>query len=374
MIQSVQENKKNNRFINIELLPHYNEYVPERQIYWYTAIMRLILIVLLALAMAFLLPVAVEASVDNIGIHLLHPQEIEQVRELFSEQNTKKDQLVYVTIPYTIADTKKTTEWQNFFKQASELNVIPLIRLTTSFEKNSWQVPSRNDVVSLLDSLDGMEWPQTTRHIIVFNEVNHAKEWGGAVTPREYASILEFTANWAHTQSNTYVVLPAALDLSAPQSGISWDAYAYWQAVYRENPEIFTVIDGWNSHSYPNPAFSAAPGRTGRTSLQGYKQELVWLTQWTEKELPVYITETGWEINRTTIRYLQQYYTYAFQHIWSDERVVAVTPFVLKGEPGPFANFSFLTGDDKPTVQYLALQRALKQMCGSQCPQSLSLR
>jgi len=336
--------------------------------------MRRLWILLLGFFVMILSPKSVKASIDGIGIHILHPQEISQVRQLFSEQNTKRETPVYVTIPYSLADTKKAEDWQLFFKQSKEMNVIPIVRLTTAFEKNTWKVPSRSDVVLLLDSLDKMEWPQPERHIIVFNEVNHAKEWGGQISPRTYASILEFTANWAHTQAHPYVVLPAALDLAAPQSTISWDAYAYWQAVYRENAEVFTLIDAWNSHSYPNPAFSSAPSKTGRTSLQGYKQELAWLKQWTGAELPVYITETGWEVNRSTSRYLQQYYTYALQHVWSDERIVAVTPFVLKGEPGPFANFSFLTGDDKPTVQYLALQKALKQLCGSQCPQSISLR
>ncbi len=346
---------------------HYSEHALETQIYWYTAFMRWILLAL-STTLFFILSIQhTQANTNGIGIHILHPQEI-------SEQNTSKDQRVYVTIPYSLADVKKTSDWQKFFAQSKELNVVPLIRLTTSFENNAWQVPTRSDVVTLLDSLDQMEWPQAERLIIVFNEVNHAKEWGGVVRPRDYASLLEFTANWAHTQTHQYVVLPAALDLAAPQSTISWDAYAYWQAVYRENAEVFTLIDAWNSHSYPNPAFSAAPNKTGRTSLQGYKQELTWLKQWTNAELPVYITETGWEMNRSTSRYLQQYYTYALQHIWSDERIVAVTPFVLKGEPGPFANFSFLTGDDKPTVQYIALQKALKQLCGSQCPQSISLR
>ena len=183
--------------------------------------MRRLWIALLALFIMALSPESVGASVDSIGIHILHPQEISQVRQLFSEQNTNKHTPVYVTIPYSLADTKKAEDWQLFFKQSKEVNVIPIVRLTTAFEKNTWKVPSRSDVVLLLDSLDKMEWPQPERHIIVFNEVNHAKEWGGQISPRTYASILEFTANWAHTQAHPYVVLPAALDLAAPQSTIS---------------------------------------------------------------------------------------------------------------------------------------------------------
>jgi hypothetical protein len=76
--------------------------------------------------------------------------------------------------------------------------------------------------------------------------------------------------------------------------------------------------------------------------------------------LPVYITETGWVENRTTSRYLANYYLYAFKNIWMpDSRIVAVTPFVFAGAPGPFSTFSFTTANGKPTLQYNALKKVL---------------
>ena len=50
----------------------------------------------------------------------------------------------------------------------------------------------------------------------------------------------------------------------------------------------------------------------------------------------VYITETGWESSKSLNRYLRQYYTYALENIWNDDRVLAVTPFCSRVTPGPF--------------------------------------
>jgi hypothetical protein len=96
-------------------------------------------------------------------------------------------------------------------------------------------------------------------------------------------------------------------------------------------------------------------------SLRGYQHELAWLKERTGRQLDVYITETGWIDNARTGIWLDQYYRYAFQHIWSDARVKAVTPFVLRGAPGPFAGFSFLDGNGQPTRQYRAYQALLSE-------------
>ena len=128
------------------------------------------------------------------------------------------------------------------------------------------------------------------------------------------------------------------------------------------NPEIFNAIDIWNSHSYPNPGFSASPTRVGQNSMRGFEVELKYLKQKTNKDYLVFITETGWIVNASTQRYLESYYTYALQHIWSHPQIVAVTPFLLRGDPGPFKAFTFLDEDSQPTVQYRALQRAMAKV------------
>jgi len=83
------------------------------------------------------------------------------------------------------------------------------------------------------------------------------------------------------------------------------------------------------------------------------------LTKLTDRNLEVYITETGWKHNSSTDRRLKKYYQEAVTKIWTDERIKAITLFVLKGNNGPFAEFSFLDEENQPTAQMKALEAAL---------------
>lgn len=302
------------------------------------------------------------AETSKIGVHILQTNELTQAKNLI--QVGQEDTWHYVTIPFTLTDIERETEWQNFFNEARAQKLIPLVRLSTKVENGAWTVPSKHEITQMIQVLSKLEWPTDQRHIIVFNEVNHSKEWGGTINPEEYADILTFTKNWANTERKSYVVLPAAMDLAAPNGKVTREAFSYLTAMYSYDNEVFHNLGGWNSHSYPNPGFSAAPQRRGQNSLRGFEHELAYLKGKADVDLPVYITETGWEDSKATSRWLVSYYTYALQHIWSDDRVKAVTPFVLKGEPGPFAGFSFLKGDNTPTRQYYAFQTALKQVNG----------
>jgi hypothetical protein len=61
-------------------------------------------------------------------------------------------------------------------------------------------------------------------------------------------------------------------------------------------PGIFKKIDGWGSHSYPNPNFSGSPIDTHRASIKGYQKELEFLkNNFGVGEIPIIITETGWQ-------------------------------------------------------------------------------
>lgn len=296
-------------------------------------------------------------EISKMGVHILNPGELNSAKELVGAENTNEWQ--YVTIPFTLEDVKKPMEWQAFFKEAKEKKIIPLVRLATKVEDGSWQVPDRKQIVMMLTILDRLEWPTEDRHIIVFNEVNHAKEWGGSINPEEYASIFRFTSSWARSENNHFIILPAAMDLAAPNGTQTKEAFAYLEAMRTADPDIFSYADIWNSHSYPNPAFSASPQKTGKNSLRGFEYELAYLKEHTGKDFDVYITETGWEDNVQTRRWLSSYYQYAMRNIWSNPRVKAVTPFVLKGAPGPYAGFSFLSGDNTPTRHYSAFQNAI---------------
>jgi hypothetical protein len=325
-----------------------------------------ILLFLFSLA-ALLTPTSALATQPTmLGVHLLSTQDLDQAEELLKvDVSYSEDQLVaadqdwhLVTIPLTFADLNQAQRWQQFFRQCQQQHFIPIVRLATQVRDGAWQRPNRQQVVAMFNFLNGLDWPTEQLYVVVFNEVNHAKEWGGAVDAASYVEILDFAARWAHTEDKNYVVLPAALDLDAPNGAETMEAFTYLHKMYRLDPEIFDQIDVWNSHSYPNPGFSASPVRSGKNSVRGFLHELGFLKEKTGRDYQVLITETGWKANATTKPWLEHYYLYAMQHVWSHPQVIGVTPFVVKGAPGPFADFSFFSAADQPTIHYRSFVRA----------------
>lgn len=320
------------------------------------------IIVLILLFLALGLPPMVTAQGQVLGIHLLNPSEIKEVKNFFYDQG---DEWSYATIPLSLADLDKVEEWREFFRLAKEYKIIPLIRLTSKFEDGAWQVPNRKEITSYFRFLNQFDWPTEERYIIVFNEVNHAKEWGNSIDPIKYAQVLSFTSDWAHSENQNYKILPAAMDLAAPNGYETMEAFNFLDKMLKYDPNIFDKIDYWNSHSYPNPGFSSSPTRTGKNSLRGFQHELTYLKNRTGLKPEVFITETGWVSNKYNNRWLSNYYIYALKYVWSDERVKGVTVFVLRGDPGPFAEFGFLDSNNQFTTQYFAVKKAIETVRNS---------
>jgi len=120
---------------------------------------------------------------------------------------------------------------------------------------------------------------------------------------------------------------------------------------------LLEKIDGWTSHSYPNPGFAASPHDTSKQSIRGFEHELAFLKNFSQKDFDVYITETGWKRTPKNEPNLEEYYTYAIEEVWSHQQVKAVTPFVFQANAGPFQPFSFINQDGSPTTSYLALKK-----------------
>lgn len=304
-------------------------------------------------------------GVDKLGIHVMRVDEIPAVAKFFTDLGlNQQDSSIwrYVTLPMVLDDLDDLSLWQEKFHQAKKLKLIPIVRLATSFNNGVWQIPTRKNIVDQLEFLNKLPWPTDQKLVIIYNEANHASEWGGVVDPVGYADVLNFATWWGHSYHQRFSILPAGLDLAAPSSAQSRQALVYWQQVNQAEPEVLAMLDAWNSHSYPNPDFSSSPLRSGTNSLSGFKQELAWLDKVVSTKLPVYITETGWKYSTATSRYLSSYYQYALEKVWSDPRLVAVTPFVLKGQPGSFADFSFLSATDTPTPLFVSLNLAITNL------------
>jgi hypothetical protein len=326
--------------------------------------MRLFIALVLIISLFFHTTGAIAAQETRdtavIGMHVLFPGEMKAAKQALKIDDYD-DRWHYVTVPFTLDDVEKKAEWQKYFNQAREQKIIPLVRLATRMEGSGWTVPDQKDIVDQLEVLSELRWPTSERHVIIFNEVNHAKEWGGRLEPEEYARLFRFASKWAKTEEKNFVVLPAAMDLAAPNGRETMEAFNYLERMYAFDNEIFSYADAWNSHSYPNPAFSAPPNRLGKNSLLGFIHELNYLRSRTGMEYQVFITETGWEESARLKPLLPGYYDYAVRNIWSHPQVVAVTPFIFQGSPGPFSGFSFLNEDGQPTAQHRALRTAIEK-------------
>jgi hypothetical protein len=119
------------------------------------------------------------------------------------------------------------------------------------------------------------------------------------------------------------------------------------------NSGYFLQIDGLGSHSYPNPAFAQPPTKQDAMSIASYRYELNLIQQLGGKNLPIFITETGWSTEKISPFIASLYMQTAFTTVWADANVVALLP---SSESRKSFLFSFLNADNSPTPQYTLLR------------------
>lgn len=281
---------------------------------------------------------------NKVGIHILFPGEIQKAARLVNHQGNGA--WGYVVIPIQAKDRDRA-KWQQFFDECLVNKVIPIIRVATVAEGAHWATPNDYDLVDFANFLDDLQWPVQNRYLIFFNEVNRADEYGGVISPENYADILSNAVNIFKSKSPDFFILPAGLDNAATdrRTSINWKDYL-WR-MYRRQPDLFNQIDGWTSHAYPNPDFSGRPNLSGSNKIDSFKYDLAVIKNFTSKKLPVFITEAGWSTRNLSDQQISLYYQYAFDHVWSDPNIVAVTPFLLDAQDGPFKQFSFIDADNR---------------------------
>ncbi|MEI6690777.1 MAG: DUF192 domain-containing protein [bacterium] len=290
---------------------------------------------------------------NKFGIHILDTSELAKAQELV---NSTGGDWGYVTIPIQATDRDKP-KWQAFMQESKDKHIIPILRITTIPQGGTWQEGKDTDLVDFANFLNDLEWPVQNRYVIIFNEVNRSTEWGDKVDPAKYARILKNARTIFKERSDNFFIMPAGLDNALPTSSTSMRAQEYLRAMMVEDPAIWSYIDGWNSHSYPNPGFSAPPTQKGWTSITSYKTELAYIKI---AQKPVFITETGWTTTKLTEDKRASYLETAL-NIWaSDSNVVAVTPFLLTAGAGDFVPFSFTTNSGETTATYKTLQNFVK--------------
>lgn len=301
---------------------------------------------------------------NKFGIHLAQPTDEDIVRAS-NLVNSNGGAWGYVTLVIH-EDDKNLEKWQSIFEKLRENRIIPIIRLATKPQGSNWERPDKEDVEDWLIFLNNLHWVVKNRYIILFNEPNHATEWGGGVDAKNFATIVATFAAKLKESNKDYFIMMGGLDLSAPSQRPRYeDAEIFFKDVVSEiGSDTFNqIFDGLSSHSYPNPEFSSSPQKVGRKSIVGYEWELSLLRELGIKNLPVFITETGWNGDLISRFKIAEYFSYAYRNIWlPDDRVFAVTPFILNYQAEPFLKFSWIKKDSgEPYPEYITVSNLSKK-------------
>ncbi len=275
---------------------------------------------------------------NKFGIHITDEKDLSDSASLV---NSSGGDWGYVTL--VITERERSYErWQQVFDQMRRLHLIPIVRIATKASGDTWEVPNEAEINNWIAFLNSLNWVIENRYVVIANEPNHAYEWGGKIDPASYATYLNKFASKLHESSKDFFVLPAGLDASAKNTVSTMDLSIFLKRMLIAEPKLFDNLDGWASHSYPNPAFAGKETDTGRGTIDTFKWELSYLKSLgVEKNLPVFITETGWSNQKIDPSKISSMYEYAFKNVWNDQRVVAVTPFTLNYPQLPFSEFSW---------------------------------
>jgi len=313
-------------------------------------------------------------------------------------------------------DDLEVARWQQFMDLCATYQLTPIVRLATTHNPTGgWLAPPRdedgsyqtvaNDYAEFVATL---QWPTTPHYITVGNEPNHGTEWGGRPDPAAYARFLIDVAQAIHQADSQAFILNAGLDAYSPHTGNQpfidghyyIDSETFMDEMVSAYPTVFTHIDGWASHAYPQGPFTEPPWNqtyqidwlNGVTNLHhikppagivnrginGYEWELFKLSTYGIDELPVFITETGWRHAETVdatspdngrpLPSAEQVADYVALAMWgdhnrypdapktgwqpwqNDSRVQAVVFFAFNGHPTIWGHTNWLILDEMGTV------------------------
>ncbi|MCX6706087.1 MAG: hypothetical protein NTV24_03210 [Candidatus Woesebacteria bacterium] len=284
---------------------------------------------------------------NSFGIHIANIQDLEDAAKLV---NSEGGDWGYVTLVIT-EDNRTINVWQEVFNKMRRLHLIPIVRVATKEENGNWKKPVIGEIDSWISFFNSLNWVIKNRYVVIGNEINLGKEWGGEVNPEAYATYVKEFTNKLKSSSSDYFVMPAGFDASLPTAKGSLEESSYLRRMLIKEPDIFELVDGWASHSYPNPNFSGSEYATGRGTIKTFEWEMSYLKSLgVKKDFPIFITETGWAHkvsgNKNTSKFLNESqlspkFERGFKETWNTKNIVAVTPFILNYEYPPFDMFSW---------------------------------
>jgi hypothetical protein len=189
---------------------------------------------LLVLGLMFLaLPMKVRAIYDPLsvtnnryGIHVFNPDEVKLASEVV---NTSGGEWGYIVVPIQSNDRDRE-KWNKFMDNCRDKKLIPIIRLATDPDTDTWTLPSIWDSTDFANFLNDLNWPVKNRYIIIYNEPNHGNEWGGKVDPAKYGKVALETIEIFKERNEDFFMLLAGLDMAAPNEGtthMNWKRFLF---------------------------------------------------------------------------------------------------------------------------------------------------
>ena len=284
-----------------------------------------------------------ETTNNKYGIHIVDENDLSDAISLV---NGNGGEWGYITMVITEND-RDVPKWQRTFDRMRREKVIPVIRIATRPEGAVWKKPSEADAQTWADFLGSLNWVVKNRYVVLFNEPNHAKEWGGELNASEYARTARVFRDKLKEKSPDFFVLPAGLDQATATMGDTLSTAEYFEHIHGADPTFFTIFDGWTIHAYPNPNFSGSPSDNGRGSIRGHEWEIKLLGKYgLPQDIPIFITETGWAHQEGQGSYLSSelvatFYKDAYENAWNSPNIVMVSPFIFNFPTEPFAQFSW---------------------------------
>lgn len=306
------------------------------------------------------------------------------------------------------ADDLDINKWQVFMDSARDHQLTPVIRLATVFDDETWtwQAPRRDSdgtyrtlAQAYAEFIGGLDWHTNRHYVILLNEPNSGHEWGGRPDPLAYAQFVMDVAPMIKSADEDALILNAAFDLHAPNTGgmpfpdtdiYFVDAETYMDAMHDAQPDVFQQFDVWNSHVYPlnftappwereqgfvdmtteETDLTNAPRSVFNRSVNGYEWEIWKLSKYGVRNLPIMITETGWRHAESvdedsldtgdypTVDEVTDYLDLlllgnadgripnvplgGWTGLLIDERVAGVVPFALNGVPSEWGHTNWL--------------------------------
>jgi hypothetical protein len=266
----------------------------------------------------------------------------------------------YVLLTMNIGD-RDVSHWKDLFGAASKAHLSPIVQLSNNGVCNV----DKMDFEGVAKTLDKAGWSGKHIYVSIFNEMNSKDYWCEKIAPDEYAKALDKAIKAFDKVDKKFFIMPGAFNSSARTQDRYLAEETYLSRMNQAVPGIFNKIDGWSTHSYPQPNFSGDPHNLPswygtRDTINNYTWEMsVLKSNFGINGLPIFITETGWlhkEGQSGCVQYSQNNllsadttanrFKDAYINYWlNDSRVVAITPFVFRSTDPCASGFAWQKKD-----------------------------